>query len=239
MENTLYIALSRQLATTRQMDLIANNLANADTTGFKGEQVMFSEYVTRSADGGRLSFVQDRALARDLREGKLERTGAPLDVAIQGKGWFVVDTKAGDRYTRNGHFKIDRDGRLVTASGEVVMGTGGAPIVFGRDDKDLTIHEDGTVRAGANTRGKLRIVSFENEHALRNSGDNLFRTGASPQDVASPRVAQGMVETSNVQPVVEMTQMITALRTFQGAQQMIESEHDRQRALIDKLTSEN
>jgi flagellar basal-body rod protein FlgF len=221
------------------MDLIANNLANADTAGFKGEQVMFSEYLTRSSDGGRLSFVQDRALARDLREGKLERTGAPLDLAIQGKGWFVVDTRSGDRYTRNGHFKIDGDGRMVTASGEVVMGSGGAPIVFGRDDKDITIMEDGTVRADGVTRGKLRVVTFENEHELRNSGNNLFRTGAAPQDAATPRIAQGMVETSNVQPVVQMTEMITALRTFQGTQQMIENEHDRHRALIDKLTNEN
>lgn len=239
MENTLYIVLSRQLATTRQMDLIANNLANADTSGFKGEQMMFSEYVTRAVDGGRISFVHDRALARDLREGQLKSTGAPLDVAIQGKGWFVVDTPAGDRYTRNGNFKIDRDGKLTTSSGEAVMGAGGAPIVFGRDDRSIVILDDGTVRADGNARGKLRIVSFENEHELRNAGTNLFTTGAAAQDVAQPKVLQGMIETSNVQPVVEMTQMITALRTFQGAQQMIENEHDRQRAVIDKLTSEN
>jgi flagellar basal-body rod protein FlgF len=239
MENTLFIALSRQLATTRQMDLIANNLANADTAGFKGEQMMFSEYLSRATGGEPLSFVQDRALARDLRDGKLERTGAPLDLAIRGKGWFVVDTKNGERYTRDGNFKIDGEGRLVTGAGDPVLGSNGTPVVFGRDDKDITIHEDGTVRAEGTARGKIRVVSFANEHALRNDGGNLFRGAGAAQDVDAPRIAQGMIETSNVQPVVQMTEMIKALRTFQGTQQMIENEHDRQRALIDKLTNEN
>jgi flagellar basal-body rod protein FlgF len=239
MENTLYIALSRQLATTRQMDLIANNLANADTAGFKGEQMMFSEHLARAIGGDSMSFVQDRALARDLRDGKLERTGAPLDLAIRGKGWFVIETKNGERYTRDGHFKIDGEGRLVTGAGDSVLGSNGTPIVFGRDDKDITIHEDGTVQAEGTPRGKLRIVSFANEHELRNVGGNLFRGSGAPQDVDVPRISQGMIETSNVQPVVQMTEMIKALRTFQGTQQMIENEHDRQRALIDKLTNEN
>lgn len=238
MENTLYVALSRQLATNRQMDVIANNLANANTAGFKSEQMMFSEYLARPRGSGSVSFVQDLALARDLRDGDLERTGAPLDLAIRGKGWFVVDTKDGERYTRSGHFKLDAERRLVTASGDPVLGAGG-PIVFGRDDVDISINEDGTVRAGKDTRGKIRVVAFDNEHELRKAAGNLYRAEASPQEVAAPRVIQGMIEESNVQPIIQVTDMIKAVRSYQNSQRLIESEHDRQRAVIDKLTNEN
>jgi flagellar basal-body rod protein FlgF len=238
MENTLYVALSRQLATNRQMEVIANNLANANTAGFKGEQMMFSEYLARTPGSGNVSFVQDLALARDLRDGDLTRTGAPLDLAIRGTGWFAVDTRDGERYTRNGHFKLDAERRLVTASGDPVLGAGG-PIVFGRDDTDISINEDGTVRAANDERGRIRVVAFANEHELRKAAGNLYRTDAPPQEVDAPHLIQGMIEESNVQPIIQVTGMINAVRSYQNSQRMIESEHDRQRAVIDKLTNEN
>ena len=238
MENTLFIALSKQLAIRREMDVIANNLANTSSPGFKNEQMMFVEYLKDTGPNGKVSLVQDIALARDLSEGTFKRTNNVLDLAIHGKGWFVVETPQGERYTRNGHFRLNQESELVTTMGQRLLTTNGEPIVFIPGDNDIVIKGDGKVTASGEDRGTLRVVTFENERRLDKVAGNLFRSDDTPDEKSSAEVVQGVIEESNVQPVVEITRMIRALRSYQSAQSMIDREHDRQRQAIDKLTRE-
>ncbi len=238
MENTLFIALSKQLAIRREMDVIANNLANTSSPGFKNEQMMFVEYLKNTGPNGKVSLVQDISLARDLREGIFKRTSNTLDVAIHGKGWFVVESPEGERFTRNGHFRLNQEGELVTTTGRKLLTTNGEPIVFAPGDNDIVIKGDGKVTAGGEDRGTLRVVTFDNERRLEKVAGNLFRSDDTPVEKSEAEVVQGVIEESNVQPIIEITRMIKAMRSYQGAQSLIDREHDRQRQAIDKLTRE-
>jgi flagellar basal body rod protein FlgG len=151
MQNALLVGLSRQVALAREMDVIANNLANMNTSGFKADGAVFEEFVSPTARADnflaadrRISFVHDHATWMDLSQGPLERTGNPLDVAINGKGYLAVQTPRGERYTRNGALQINNSGELVTAEGFQVMGESG-PITFQPKDRNITISQDGTI----------------------------------------------------------------------------------------------
>ena len=151
MQNTLLVGLSRQVTLERQMDVVANNIANVNTTGFKADRSVFQEYLMPGAHEDnfvgrdrRLSYVQDRATFHDFASGPSEQTKNPLDVAIEGGGFLVVQTPAGERYTRDGGLQINNQGQLVTASGNQVLGTSG-PIVFQPTDHDIAIAADGNV----------------------------------------------------------------------------------------------
>jgi len=240
MENTSYIALSRQNALWRQMEVIANNMANANTPAYKGEQMMFREYLvdTRSstrATGTKLSFVQDMGLLRDTREGPLTKTDNPLDVAIHGDGYFQIETQAGMRYTRNGHFRLDQSGMLVNSQGFAVMDKNDNPIIFAPNETRIEIAGDGTVSTENGVVASLKVVRFANQQNLRKAGDSLYETTDQPEVVERPQVVQGMMEESNVQPVVEITKMTELLRQYQAAQQMIEKEHERTMKAIETL----
>ncbi|MGE0743966.1 MAG: flagellar basal-body rod protein FlgF [Rhodospirillales bacterium] len=239
MENTLYIALSHQMAAQRNVEVLANNLANATSPGFKGDSLMFTEYVEKAGRGQPISFVRDRAVFHNLTEGSLKRTDNELDVAINGRGWFTVGSNGGELYTRNGHFHLNQQGQIVTSRGEPVLGENNQPIVIGAEDANVTIASDGTVSAGAEVRGKLKIVGFANEQDLRNVSGGLFRAPAPGEPIAAPTLVQGSLEESNVQPIVEMTRMMDAVRTYQQAQKMIDVEHERQRKAIDRLMKTN
>jgi flagellar basal-body rod protein FlgF len=239
MENTLFVALSKQLAIRRQMDIIANNLANADTNGFKTERMMFAELLSeRLPEERRLSFVHDVATAMDLREGGMQATGNPLDVALKGPGWFSVDTPQGVRYTRDGQFRLNDEGFLVTKQGHPVLSTQDQPIAFTPADGQIEIKGDGTVSAGGQDRGRIAVVSFDNPQMLEKASGNLYRTDAPAIPTEETHLVQGTIEDSNVLPVIEVTRMITALRTYQGAQNLINKEDERQRLAIRKLTAE-
>ncbi len=238
MENTLFIALSKQLAIRREMDVIANNLANTSSPGFKNEKMMFVEYLKETGTTGKVSLVQDISLARDLSEGIFKRTNNVLDVAIHGKGWFVVESPQGERFTRNGHFRLNQEGELVTTTGQKLLTTNGEPIVFSPGDNEIVIKGDGKVTAAGEDRGTLRVVTFENERRLEKVAGNLFRSDETPDEKSEAEIVQGVIEQSNVQPVVEITRMIRAMRSYESAQSMIDREHDRQRKAIDKLTRE-
>lgn len=240
MENTAYIALSRQAALWRQLESVANNMANANTPAFKGEHMMFREFLvdTRSSDkalGTKLAFVQDMGHLRDVREGPLSKTDNPLDVAIHGSGYFQVETEAGMRYTRNGHFRLDDGGMLVNSAGNAVMDTADAPIIFAPNETRIEIAPDGTVSTENGQVAKLKVVTFDNEQDMRKAGDGLYESSADPQTVERPWVVQGMMEDSNVQPVLEITRMMQILREYQGAQKMIDAEHERQMKAMQTL----
>ena len=175
MENTMYVALSRQSTLRRQMDVVANNLANMSTHGYKSGQMMFVEHLTKSKGGDnlltpKLAYVRDIATMTDTKPGAIEHTGNPLDIAIQGDGYFVVQTPEGERYTRNGRLQLDNTGQLVNQLGQPVLADGGAPMVFAPEDTEIVVSKDGTVSTNNGELGKLRIVNFDNEQVLDRRG---------------------------------------------------------------------
>jgi flagellar basal-body rod protein FlgF len=253
MENSLLIGLSRQVVLERQLDVVANNIANINTTGFKADNSSFQEYLMPVARENRfnlpdrqLSFVHDRGVWHDLRQGSIQRTGNPLDLAIENNNAFlVVRTPAGERYTRNGALQINSQGQIVTADGSIVLGENG-PIVIQALDHDLAISPDGriTVIEGNNNRtesmrGRLRLVSFGAPQQLQKDGANNFLapTGLVPQPVGSNdiRVVSGSVEKSNVNGITEMTRLIDITRTYQQIANMLQAQGDLRRNAIDKL----
>ena len=238
MENPGYITLSRQMVLRRQMDVIANNLANLNTPGYKGEAMLFVEHLKRTLDNEKISFVQDIAVVRNLSDGPMTRTGNQLDLSIRGEGYFVVETDEGERYTRAGNFTLDDSGQIATAQGHPVLGDGGAPIVIPPGSDGITITADGSVNAGEKQVGRIQVVSFENEHALRKLKDGLYDAGnQDPKPLEEVEIQQGMLEDSNVSGVLEMTKMINTVRSYQAAAKIAEDEHQRQRKAIEALVN--
>ena len=243
MDNTLLVSLSQQLAAYRSMDVIANNMANINTTGFKRESMKFEEYIQQSppAEGEigtqRISFVQDKGTLRDLTQGAISHTGAPFDMAINGKGYFTIQTPNGDtRYTRNGHFTLDGNGQIVTEDGGVLQGDGGA-VAITNDDGDIHIAQDGTITGARGQLGKIKLVTFANEAALNKEGSSLYSTTQQPQPVETPMIQQGSLEGSNVQPVLEISHMLDVMRAYQTTANLTQSQEDLKRNAIDKLGS--
>ena len=244
METPSYVALSRQTALVRQMDVVANNLANVATPGFKAETEIFTTVPIRSQVRGapqKLAYVQDFATARDLSTGPMQPTGNDLDVAIQGDGFFVVQTLNGPRYTRFGHFQLNAAGQVVTKQGYPVL-AGGAPLTIDPDDGPLQISGDGTVSADRTQEGnaqvvygKLDIVDFQKRDALKPEEGVLFAADAPPIQVAQPAVVQRMLEQSNVQPVKELTTMIWVQRSYEAVQRFLDGEDDRMKRAVNYI----
>lgn len=220
------------MALWRQMEVVANNMANSNTPGYKNEEMMFREYLmpTRSnnpATGSTVSFVQDVGLVRNTAEGPLTKTDNSLDFALHGEGYFQVETQAGMRYTRDGHFRLDEGGMLVNSDGYAVMDNRDQPIIFAPNEANITVAPDGTVSTENGRVATMKVVKFANEQDLSNAGNNLFETTQSPVVIARPEVLQGMMEESNVSPVMEMTRMMSVLRQYESVQQIIDNETTR------------
>ncbi len=236
MENPSYIALSRQNALQRQMEVVANNVANMNTTGFKQQRVLFTEVLERPAMHEQVSFVQDRAVVRDLAPGGVVHTANPMDVALNGPGYFTVDTASGRRYTRNGAFGLNDQRQLVDGGGLPVLSDNGQPITIPQGTGSLEITSEGTVSTELGPVGRLNVVTFKNEQQMLEVGNGLYASDEQPQPAPpETKVAQGALEQSNVKPVLEMTQMIEINRQYQQNQRMIENEHDRIRGVIQRL----
>jgi flagellar basal-body rod protein FlgF len=242
MENSFLVGLSQQMAANRSMEVIANNLANMATPAYKRESEQFQQYMTpvqgTEAEGGgtvNVAFVLDHGTVRDMSEGSLETTGSPLDIAISGPGYFVVKTPDGDRYTRDGHFRFDEQGRVVTEQGYAVQSDGG-DISLQAQDGQLRVSGTGALSSDTQTLGKLKIVKFDDERALQKMGASLYdAAGQNPDAVDAPRVSQGMVEKSNVEPVLEISHMIEVMRAYQASADLTQSGEDLLKQAIEKL----
>jgi flagellar basal-body rod protein FlgF len=244
MDNSLLVSLSQQLAAYRAMDVIANNLANVSTPGFKREAAKFEEFITKMspAEGQKgqqsVSFVKDAGVMRDSSQGNVEQTGATYDVALAGKGYFAVQTPAGIRYTRDGHFSLDANGNLVTSQGHQVQGDGGA-IAITPNDGDINIAPDGTissvVHGVGNQLGKLKVVDFADTSALTKEGAGLYSTSQTATVPANVSLRQGALEASNVQPVIEISHMIEVMRAYEATATLAKSQEDMMRQAIEKL----
>lgn len=235
MENATYIALSRQMAAERQLDIIANNLANMNTAGFKAERSLFHEELLRAGGRERLSFVKDDGTTRDLRPGGQQSTGNNLDVAIDGPGYIAVATPAGTRYTRDGQWRIDAEGKIVTNSGHTLTDERGQPIRLNDPSSGApVIGTDGTISQSGEVLGRVYLVDFPNPQALRHDGGGLYNTDQAPI-TSIARLRQSMIENSNVNPVAEVSAMIALQRSYQATQRLIDNDHDRQRKAIERL----
>ena len=240
MENPTYIALSSQMALQRQADVVANNIANLSTPAFKGEEMVFSQYLLRPPGRGPIAFVQDVGTAQDQRQGPLTNTGNPLDLAVQGPGYFAVQTPLGTRYTRNGHFQLDAQNQIVTSQGYAVLSSSGLPIQLPSSAKDIAIACDGTISASQNGStsqvgvGQLQLVDFAVPQAVVPAANGLYLTDQTAQP-ATGTVQQGTIEESNVQAVVELTRLMAVTRASGTVKNFLDEESQRQRDAIDKL----
>lgn len=237
MENIGYIGLSQQLSLQQQMNMTANNLANMSTPGYKAQQTLFSEYVMQPRGGDVIRQSTNSGSYRNLAVGSMTQTHSVFDVALQGKGYFAVQTPGGLRYTRDGAFTLDADRQLVNKNGYPVMNDNNEPIQVQQDATQIRITEDGEITSEFGTIGRIKVAMFDNEQAMTRTGENLFSAGDQDElPGQNIRIVQGFVENANVNPVVEMNRMIEILRSYQAAQRMLQNDHERIRNTIQKLT---
>ena len=241
MDNALYVGLSRQMVLRREMDIVANNIANADTTGFKVESLMQSERPAAPAftlQGPRpVKFVGEDGVARDFGQGGLRQTGAPFDFAIEGRGFFQVNTPEGPRYTRDGRFRMDDTGKLVNEAGYAVLDDGGGEISLNPEEGQLLVAQDGTVSQGTTRVGKLGVADFTTLSTMQKVGDNLYKNTSNqqPQPVTDARVRQGMLEGSNVNSILEVTRLIEISRAYEQMTRMMESTSELARSAVQRM----
>ena len=233
MDTTGYVGLSHQVALQRRMDVVANNIANMNTTGYQREDVLFQSYIEKMPQSEikparSIAFVLDHGIARDNSQGELISTGGTLDTAIAGEGFYTIDRGNGQQaYTRNGKFTLAADGTLVTLSGQHVLDGGGKVIHTDPADTSVAIGADGTVRSQNGEKGRLAIVQFAGEE-LNRAGDNLYdaKPGAVPVTVRNVKLHTGVIESSNVKPILEMTDMMSVLRTYESTTHLLDRYED-------------
>ncbi len=239
MENSLYVGLSRQMVLRSAMDMVSNNVANMSTPGYRAQNPIFKEYLSAPRhDPDKLSLVQDYGQWQTTSPGPAQFTGGTLDVALSGPGFMNVTTPGGEvMYTRAGNFTTNSQNQLVTASGMVVAGNGGA-ITIPPDATDIKITDDGDVTANGNVIGQIAMTEFDNLQQLKPQGNGLY-SGEGGRPATETQMKQGMLEGSNVVPVTEMTRMIEILRDYQSTMKMVQTEDERQRNGIQKLANAN
>jgi flagellar basal-body rod protein FlgF len=239
MDNTLMLGLQTQRVMQRRMDVAANNLANVATTGFKADAVLFEEVENTGAeaqdDPRDIIFVRDVGLVRDMNQGPIAMTSNPLDVAIEGSGFFMVEGPNGPQYTRDGAFSLAGDGRLVTSDGRAVLNSGGAPIVLDPQGESPSIGRDGVIRVAGIEAGRIGTATFAAPGALSKVGDNLWDAQGQQPGAFEGVVVQGALEGSNVRPVVELTRLIEISRAYQSAAKIVSGADDLRQRAIERL----
>jgi flagellar basal-body rod protein FlgF len=223
------------MARERQTEVLANNIANLSTVAFKGEQMVFAEYLTSTAGGSKTAYVQDLGTVRDWSEGPLTRTANPLDVALDGSGFLEVQTANGIRYTRDGRLKLDAQGQLVTLDGIPVLNQGEQPIVLPPGSTSISISEDGSIATRQGTIGRLAVVDFPDDQGLLAEAAGRYDTDQTAEPATSVKVMQGSIEGSNVQPILEITRLMSAARAAGAAKTFQDNEADRHKNAIDRL----
>ncbi|MEM9958094.1 MAG: flagellar hook-basal body complex protein [Pseudomonadota bacterium] len=227
MDNTGYIAITRQSSLLKELNSVANNVANMSTPGFKREGVVFSEHVEAlDVAEGSISLATAGAYYVDLTQGSLKQTNGQFDLAIEGPGFFQIDTPEGLRLTRSGSFSLNAEGQIVTMDGRALLGDGGGPIVTPQGVSDFSIAADGTISADGDPIDRVGLVDVAPE-TLRREGANLFSTTGALGPAPDGRVLQGFVEGSNVNPVQEISRLVEVQRAYELSQSFLEQEDER------------
>ena len=236
MDNAGYVTLTRQTGLLREMQAVANNLANMSTTGFQREKTLFAEVIERlPVEGGSLSMADARVRATEFSQGGLMRTGAPFDMAIEGPGFFQIETPDGLRLTRDGAFLRSAAGELVTADGHQVLDAGGAPIFLPPAAGKIEISSDGTVTADGTPVAAMGVVTVADEGALRREGGVMFIPEGGLEPALESTIHQGFLEGSSVSPVTEITRMIEVQRAYEAGQSLLEREDERISSVVRTL----
>ena len=236
MDNTGYTTITRQTGLMREMQVLANNIANAATTGFRQEGVIFSEYVMRVQDGPSVSMGQGNVRQTSLLQGEVASTGGTFDFAIEGDGFFLIETPAGERLTRAGSFTPNAAGDLVTNSGFPVLDPGGAPVFVPPGAQTIAVSSDGTLSADGVLLGQIAVVRPENPNGLVREDGVMFDAPDGFAAAEDARVLQGFVENSNVAPMAQMARMIEVQRAYEMGQSFLENEDERVRQAIESMT---
>jgi flagellar basal-body rod protein FlgF len=235
----MMIGLQTQRVLQRRMDIAANNLANVATAGFKADGLVLEEAddtaASAQADPQDIRFVRDITVMRDMRQGPIAMTGNPLDVAIEGDGFFMVEGPNGPLYTRDGAFSLTGNGELVTSDGRAVLNSGGTPIVFDPQGENPSIGRDGAIRVGGVEAGRLGVVAFTRPGALSKVGDNLWEAQGQTGGAFEGVVMQGAIEGSNVRPVLELTRLIEISRAYQSAARIVSGADELRKSAIERL----
>ena len=245
MHEGIYIAASGGAKQQKKLDIIANNLANVNTTGFKKDSILFKEMMPPFTQDTRLetsrnillppdksnknvAYVGVNDFYTDHTAGAITKTGNPLDLALEGPGFFKVQTEQGIRYTRTGNFSLDKAGRLMSQDGNPILGENDRPVEIDTTGGQITIDSNANISIGRGLEnvpvGKLTLVEFDDTSSLVKEGNGIFRM-TDPNRAELPaqktRVRQGFVEASNVNAIKEMTDMISTMRIFEAYQKMI------------------
>ena len=244
MDSTLYVALSHMNAMRRRMDMTANNVANLNTHGYREEKPMFQEFLAKDFRSQGVSYVQDTRSVRNLNNGPLEETGHTYDVALQGSGFFALKnpTTGEVTYTRDGRFRVNSTGQVVNGQGLSVLGDGGAALSVPTTAKDVIITSDGSILADAANVGKLQVSQFDNEFLLKKLEDGRYQAPPNVQPNGKRegvQVFQGMVEGSNVNAIVALTEMVDIARGYERAERIVNNEDERIRDAVRKLSGRN
>jgi flagellar basal-body rod protein FlgF len=226
------------------MGVIAQNIANASTTAYKGERILFKEYLEPQPDGNSVSYVSEAGSVRNDAPGPIIHTGTSLDVAINGTGYFAVQTADGTRYTREGHFRLDTEHHLTTLAGDPLsngLSSKGKSITVPANAKSVIINRDGTVSTDKEIIGRLKLATFQEPNQLVKRGAGLYEYLGSdtPKELkaAESDVQQGMIESSNIEPILEMTRMIEVMRSYQSSQNLLTSDNELERSAIQDITA--
>lgn len=240
MENSIYVGLSKLIVLEENMRIVSNNVANMNTTGFRGQNMVFTEHISDPRGQKEpISMVLDYGQYQVTDPGPLTITDNPFDLALVGPGWFGVQTANGVQYTRSGNFSLNANGELVTQRGLPVVDEGSAPIIIPEGVVDVGVDRSGVISSEEGEIAKLMLVEFDNTQTLNPAGNGMYETDAAAQEASQTTVLQGSVEGSNVQPVLEMTRMIEVLRKYQAVQRLVQTEHERMRTAVQRIAGES
>lgn len=226
MSNSIYATISRQDGLLKELQVVANNIANTNTTGYKTDRAVFAEYlVDTGPDTPSLSMGALAGHSFDLTQGTVKFTGGQFDVAIQGEGFFALQTPVGERLTRAGSFQLSADGQLITPDGANVLDSGNTPIQIPPEATSISIAGDGAISANGELLGQIGV--FRPTGELQRDTDTRFQAAGGTEAIENASVLQGALEQSNVSPVLEMARMIEVQRAYEAGQNVLEEEHQR------------
>ena len=235
MSNAIYTNVTRQTALLDELKTIASNVANADTPGYRSERLIFSEYVKDTGgDLGSLSMATARARYAQLTQGELVPTGGDFDLAIEGEGYFQVQTPNGARLTRAGAFSPSAENTLVTMDGHTLLGEGGAAVFVPPDANELSIAKDGSISADGLPIGRIELVTADPQNMTREGG-MLYVVNGPVVPVETAKVSQGFLEASNVNAIEEISRLIEVQRAYEAGQSLMTDEDERIRAALQTL----
>lgn len=227
MESPIYVLLSQQDALQRQMSVVAQNIANVNTTGYKSNDMLFEDFLVKPDKKFSHHMVLDRATLRNTAQGTFIKTENPLDMAISGKGYFAVQTPQGTQYTRQGTFQMDAEGNIVTADGYPVLSGGGSTIAIPTNAQSVEIGLDGTISTENGKIGRMQVVKFNNEQLMKQTYGGFYQTDEAAEVDEEAQLHQGMVESSNVKSIQEMTHVIQIQRAYERVARLIDGENQR------------